>query len=47
MAGALVRMGHGRAQARRAMEEAGLDPRARAEALGLEDFARLAGALGA
>lgn len=47
MAAALVRLGHGREQARRAMERAGLDPRARAETLGLEEFARLAEALGA
>lgn len=42
MAGALVRLGLDRPRARAAMEEAGLDPRARAEDLSLEDFARLA-----
>jgi 16S rRNA (adenine1518-N6/adenine1519-N6)-dimethyltransferase len=47
MAAALVRLGHGRDEARRALERAGLDPRVRAEALGLEDFARLAEALSA
>jgi 16S rRNA (adenine1518-N6/adenine1519-N6)-dimethyltransferase len=47
MASALVRLGHGREDAREALDRAGLDPRVRAEALGLEDFARLAEALGA
>jgi 16S rRNA (adenine1518-N6/adenine1519-N6)-dimethyltransferase len=47
MAGALVRMGRDRAEADRALGDAGLDPRIRAEAMGLEDFARLAEALGA
>jgi 16S rRNA (adenine1518-N6/adenine1519-N6)-dimethyltransferase len=47
MAAALVRMGRGREEARTALERAGLDPRVRAEALGLEEFARLAEALGA
>jgi 16S rRNA (adenine1518-N6/adenine1519-N6)-dimethyltransferase len=47
MASALVRLGHGREEAARTLQRAGLDPRVRAEALGLEDFARLAEALGA
>jgi 16S rRNA (adenine1518-N6/adenine1519-N6)-dimethyltransferase len=47
MAGALVRMGRDRAEADRALHDAGLDPRIRAEAMGLKDFARLAEALGA
>jgi 16S rRNA (adenine1518-N6/adenine1519-N6)-dimethyltransferase len=47
MGSALVRAGHDREQARSALVEAGLDPRVRAEALGLEEFARLAEALGA
>lgn len=47
MAAALVRLGRGREDARKALDRAGLDPRVRAEALGLEDFARLAEALGA
>jgi 16S rRNA (adenine1518-N6/adenine1519-N6)-dimethyltransferase len=42
---ALVRLGHPRAEAATALERAGLDPKVRAEALGLEDFARLADAL--
>ena len=42
MANALVRLGLTRDRAASAMEEAGLAPRARAEELGLEDFARLA-----
>lgn len=46
MASAFVRLGLSREGATAAMEEAGLDPRARAEALGLEDFARLAAAIG-
>ena len=46
MANALVRLGHDRKQATAALEEAGLDPRVRAEQLGLEAFARLAEALG-
>lgn len=45
MANALIRLGLDRAAATGAMEAAGLDPRARAEDLGLEDFARLAEAL--
>lgn len=45
MANALVRLGLGRDEAAGAMERAGLDPRTRAEELGLEDFARLAEAL--
>jgi 16S rRNA (adenine1518-N6/adenine1519-N6)-dimethyltransferase len=47
MAGALVRLGLERDAARSALRRAGLDPRVRAEALGLEDFARLAEVLGA
>jgi 16S rRNA (adenine1518-N6/adenine1519-N6)-dimethyltransferase len=42
MAGALVRLGLGRQEARSVLERAGLDPMVRAEALGLEEFARLA-----
>jgi 16S rRNA (adenine1518-N6/adenine1519-N6)-dimethyltransferase len=45
LAGALVRLGVDRSEAGSALEGAGLDPRVRAEALGLEDFARLAEAL--
>jgi 16S rRNA (adenine1518-N6/adenine1519-N6)-dimethyltransferase len=45
MSSALVRLGHDRGEARAALERAGLDPRVRAESLGLEDFARLAEAL--
>ena len=41
LAGAMVRMGRSREEARSALTRAGLDPRVRAEALGLEDFARL------
>jgi 16S rRNA (adenine1518-N6/adenine1519-N6)-dimethyltransferase len=41
LAGAMVRMGRSREEARSALVRAGLDPRVRAEALGLEDFARL------
>jgi 16S rRNA (adenine1518-N6/adenine1519-N6)-dimethyltransferase len=47
MAAALVRLGRGREEARKALDRAGLDPRVRAEALGLEEFARLAESLGA
>lgn len=46
MTGALVRLGIDRAEAVAALERAGLDPRVRAESLGLEDFARLAGVVG-
>ena len=42
MASALVRLGLERERARAVLRGAGLDPRVRAEALGLEDFARLA-----
>jgi len=45
MANALVRLGVERAAAEAALEAAGLDPKVRAEELGLEDFARLAEAL--
>ncbi|HEX6263300.1 MAG TPA: 16S rRNA (adenine(1518)-N(6)/adenine(1519)-N(6))-dimethyltransferase RsmA [Actinomycetota bacterium] len=45
MANALVRLGLGREAAAAALDAAGLDPKVRAEELGLEDFARLAGAL--
>lgn len=45
MANALVRLGLDRGAATAAMGRAGLDERVRAEALGLEDFARLAEAL--
>lgn len=45
MANALVRLGLGREAAAAALEAAGLDPKVRAEELGLEDFARLAEAL--
>ena len=45
LAGALGRLGVDRDRARAALEEAGLDPRVRAEALGLEEFARVAEAL--
>lgn len=41
MVNAIVRLGHDRKRATAALEEAGLDPRIRAEELGLEDFARL------
>jgi 16S rRNA (adenine1518-N6/adenine1519-N6)-dimethyltransferase len=47
MASALVRMGRPREDARGALRRAGLDDRVRAEALGLEEFARLADALDA
>jgi 16S rRNA (adenine1518-N6/adenine1519-N6)-dimethyltransferase len=46
MASALVRLGLDRPGARRLLEDAGLDPRVRAETLGLEDFARVAELLG-
>jgi 16S rRNA (adenine1518-N6/adenine1519-N6)-dimethyltransferase len=42
---ALVRLGHPRTAVATALERAGLDSKVRAEALGLEDFARLADAL--
>lgn len=45
MANALVRLGVERHAAVGALEAAGLDPKVRAEELGLEDFARLAEAL--
>ena len=45
MANALVRLGHRREEATDAIRRAGLDEGVRAEALGLEDFARLAAAL--
>jgi 16S rRNA (adenine1518-N6/adenine1519-N6)-dimethyltransferase len=45
MASALVRLGMERAAAREALVRAGLDERVRAEALGLEEFARLAEAI--
>jgi 16S rRNA (adenine1518-N6/adenine1519-N6)-dimethyltransferase len=47
MAGALVRLGLSRDEARSAIQRAGLDPRVRAEALGLEEFARLVASLDA
>jgi 16S rRNA (adenine1518-N6/adenine1519-N6)-dimethyltransferase len=43
MTSALVRLGLDRTSALEALRRAGLDERARAETLGLEDFARLAG----
>jgi 16S rRNA (adenine1518-N6/adenine1519-N6)-dimethyltransferase len=46
MAAALVRLGLERDEAQAALERAGLDPRARAETLGLEEFARLAETIG-
>jgi 16S rRNA (adenine1518-N6/adenine1519-N6)-dimethyltransferase len=46
MSGALVRLGLSREAAAQAMRRAGLDPRARAETLGLEDLARLVEATG-
>jgi 16S rRNA (adenine1518-N6/adenine1519-N6)-dimethyltransferase len=45
MASALVRLGRERQEARAVLEGVGLDARVRAEALGLEEFARLAEAL--
>lgn len=45
MTSALVRLGETREAARAALREAGLDPAVRAEALGLEEFGRLAEAL--
>lgn len=45
MSSALVRLGLERQRAREALVRAGLDERARAESLGLEEFARLAEAL--
>jgi 16S rRNA (adenine1518-N6/adenine1519-N6)-dimethyltransferase len=41
LAGALVRLGLSRNEARSALERAGLNPGVRAEALGLEEFSRL------
>jgi 16S rRNA (adenine1518-N6/adenine1519-N6)-dimethyltransferase len=46
MAGALVRLGMERDKAREALRDAGLDPRVRAESLGLPEFARLVDRLG-
>ena len=46
MSAALVRLGLSREEAAGAMRRAGLDPRARAETLGLEEFARLVEATG-
>jgi 16S rRNA (adenine1518-N6/adenine1519-N6)-dimethyltransferase len=46
MANALVRLGHERKEATAALERAELDPRVRAEELGLDAFARLVEALG-
>jgi 16S rRNA (adenine1518-N6/adenine1519-N6)-dimethyltransferase len=46
MANALVRLGYERNVATAALERAELDPRVRAEELGLEDFSRLVEALG-
>jgi 16S rRNA (adenine1518-N6/adenine1519-N6)-dimethyltransferase len=46
LASALVRLGYSRRAATLGLERAGLDPRVRAEALTLEDFARLVDALG-
>jgi 16S rRNA (adenine1518-N6/adenine1519-N6)-dimethyltransferase len=45
LASALVRLGYPRARATAALGRVGLDPKVRAEALGLEEFARLADAL--
>ena len=45
LASALVRLGYPRAQATAALGRMGLNPKVRAEALGLEEFARLADAL--
>jgi 16S rRNA (adenine1518-N6/adenine1519-N6)-dimethyltransferase len=45
LASALVRLGYPRGQAAAALDRTGLDPKVRAEVLGLEDFARLADAL--
>jgi 16S rRNA (adenine1518-N6/adenine1519-N6)-dimethyltransferase len=45
LASALVRLGYPREVVTRALGAAGLDPRIRAEILGLQDFARLVGAL--
>jgi 16S rRNA (adenine1518-N6/adenine1519-N6)-dimethyltransferase len=42
MTAALIRLGLDRDRARAALSAAGLDPRIRAEALALPDFARLA-----
>lgn len=47
MAAGLVRLGLTRARAGSALARAGLDPKVRAEALGLAEFARLAEAVGA
>jgi 16S rRNA (adenine1518-N6/adenine1519-N6)-dimethyltransferase len=46
MAAALTRLGLDRDAARAALEAAGLDPKVRAEMLGLEEFARLAETVG-
>jgi 16S rRNA (adenine1518-N6/adenine1519-N6)-dimethyltransferase len=46
MANALVRLGYERGAASAAIEQTNLDPRVRAEQLGLEDFALLVEALG-
>jgi 16S rRNA (adenine1518-N6/adenine1519-N6)-dimethyltransferase len=43
---ALIRLGYSRPAATAGLKRAGLDPRVRAEALGLQDFARLVDALG-
>jgi 16S rRNA (adenine1518-N6/adenine1519-N6)-dimethyltransferase len=45
LAGALVRMGLARDEAREVLASAGFDPRVRAEELGLEDLARVARAV--
>jgi 16S rRNA (adenine1518-N6/adenine1519-N6)-dimethyltransferase len=47
LAGALVRLGMDRSRARAALERSGLDPAVRAEALGLEELARVLEASGA
>jgi 16S rRNA (adenine1518-N6/adenine1519-N6)-dimethyltransferase len=47
LAAGLVRLGLTRPQAESALARAGLDPMVRAEALGLQDFARLVEAIGA
>ena len=46
LAAALVRLGMGREEARAALVRAGLDPSVRAEALGLEEWARVVEATG-
>jgi 16S rRNA (adenine1518-N6/adenine1519-N6)-dimethyltransferase len=45
LAGALVRLGLSREEAREVLTTAGLDPRVRAEELGLRELARVAGAV--